>query len=126
MTWMNAHICLGLLTVPLLLLHSGGRLGGTLSTLLVALFGLVIVSGIWGLLLQNLMPRMLLEAAPVETVYSQIDRVGRQYAAEARRLVLLVCGDSDNERDKEPALSASAAVTREGHVHGAPRQVGAQ
>ena len=33
-TWMKAHIWLGLLTVPLVLLHSGGQFGGTLTTLL--------------------------------------------------------------------------------------------
>ena len=71
-TWMKAHIWLGLLTVPLVILHSGGRLGGTLTTLFVLVFAVVIASGIWGLALQNLLPRLLLEAAPAETVYSQI------------------------------------------------------
>src|SRR6185369_9921871 len=90
-TWMKAHIWLGLLTVPLVVLHSGGRFGGTLTTVFVGVFAFVIVSGIWGLAVQNLLPRLLLEAAPAETVYSQIDQVGQQYAAEARRLVLLAC-----------------------------------
>jgi hypothetical protein len=95
-TWMKAHIWLGLLTVPLVLLHSGGRLGGTLTTLLMAVFAIVIVSGLWGLAVQNFLPRMLLEAAPAETIYSQIDSVGRQYADDARRLVQLACGLDDN------------------------------
>src|SRR5947208_365676 len=72
-TWMKAHIWLGLLTVPLVVLHSGGRLGGTMTTLFVAIFAIVIASGLWGLTLQNLLPRLLLDAAPAETVYSQID-----------------------------------------------------
>src|SRR5258708_37608142 len=63
-TWMKAHIWLGLLTVPLVVLHSGGRFGGTLTTLFIAVFGLVIASGVWGLLLQNVLPRLLLDAAP--------------------------------------------------------------
>jgi hypothetical protein len=120
--WMKAHIWLGLLTVPLVLLHSGGRLGGVLTMLLVAVFGVVIASGLWGLALQNLLPRMLLEAAPAETIYSQIDSVGRQYAAEARRLVANHCGASGNLDSDAAELAESGAAA----IHGAPRQVGTQ
>jgi len=121
-TWMKAHIWLGLLAVPLVVLHSGGKLGGTLTTTFSIVFAVVIVSGIWGLVLQNLLPRLLLDAAPAETVYSQIDNVGRQYAAEARRLVLLSCGGDDGA---PPAL-AGAPVAGSHHIHGAARHVGAQ
>jgi len=119
-TWMKAHIWLGLLTVPLVVLHSGGRLGGTLTTLLVAAFSMVIASGLWGLALQNLLPRMLLEAAPAETIYSQIENVGRQYATEARRIVVATCGgDADLS---EPATGPAP----ERAIRGAERVVGLQ
>jgi hypothetical protein len=118
---MKAHIWLGLLTVPLVVLHSGGRLGGTLTSVLVSIFIVVIISGVWGLLMQNLLPRLLLEATPAETVYSQIDRVGRQYAEEARRLVVLACGGDD-----EAALDAAHAAAVDPQIHGAPRRVGLQ
>jgi hypothetical protein len=124
-TWMKAHIWLGLLTVPLVILHSGGRFGGMLTTVFSLVFAVVILSGIWGLLMQNVIPRMLLDAAAVETVYSQIDDVGEQYSAEARNLVLRSCGGDDESI--EPAI-ASAAARGAGshHIHGAARQVGAQ
>jgi hypothetical protein len=124
-TWMKAHIWLGLLTVPLVVLHSGGRLGSALTTLLVVVFAVVIGSGLWGLALQNLLPRMLLESAPAETIYSQIDNVGRQYAAEARRLVANCCGEN---YDPLPAASELPQPAAAGGVvvHGAPRQVGPQ
>jgi len=125
-TWMKAHIWLGLFTVPLVVLHSGGRMGGTLSTLLVAVFAVVIASGVWGLAMQNLLPRLLLEAAPAETVYSQIDSVGRQYAAEARRLVMLACGDSLAAQELASAAAASARRSEGDPIHGARRQVGLQ
>jgi len=87
----------------------------------------VIASGIWGLVLQNVLPRMLLEAAPAETVYSQIDRVGRQYAEEARRLVLLACGDQGDRPGREPRLAEPATTASVGsHIPGAPRQTGLQ
>jgi hypothetical protein len=128
-TWLKAHIWLGLLTIPLVVLHSGGRIGGTLTTIFVVVYGVVIASGIWGLAMQNVLPRMLLDGAPAETVYSQIDRVGRQYATEARRLVLLSCGGED-ELGGTAGLPSSArheALTTATHaIHGAPRHVGLQ
>lgn len=90
--WMQAHLWLGLLTVPLVVLHSGGRLGGVLTCLLLAVFAVVILSGLWGLFVQHVLPRWLLEAVPAETVASQIETVAAQYAEEARRLVTLACG----------------------------------
>jgi len=75
-----------------------------------------------------LLPRLLLEAAPAETVYSQIERVGRQYAEEARRLVLVACGgDNDLSREELAApLAAAAVATSERPIHGAARHVGLQ
>jgi hypothetical protein len=122
-TWMKAHIWLGLFTVPLVVLHSGGRLGGTLTTVFAIVFAVVIASGLWGLVLQNLLPRLLLEAAPAETIYSQIDGVGAQYAGEAKRLVLLACGDGYSSVAGELAMPAAAIGT---HIRGAARHVGLQ
>lgn len=91
-TWMKAHIWLGLLSLPILVLHSGFRLGGSLSTVLMVLFLVVIASGVWGLALQNVLPRKMLIDIPAETIYSQIDRIIGQYREEAARLVLATCG----------------------------------
>src|SRR5450432_748796 len=60
-SWMRAHIWLTLLTVPLVLLHCGFRLGAPMTTLLMALYAIVMVSGIYGLFLQNRMPRVMQE-----------------------------------------------------------------
>jgi hypothetical protein len=121
-TWMKAHIWLGLLTVPLVVLHSGGHIGSNLTAVFVVVFAVVIVSGIWGLFVQNFLPRLLLESAPAETVYSQIEQVGQQYAAEARRLVLLACGD-----DYQPAVLEPVVTSRTfEHISGAARHVGLQ
>src|SRR5229473_5014251 len=49
--WLRAHIWLTLLTIPLVILHSGFRLGGPMTTLLMALYTIVMVSGIYGLIL---------------------------------------------------------------------------
>src|SRR5437773_10531849 len=43
--WLRGHIWLGLLTVPLVLLHSGSRLHGTSAALLTVLLLVVAASG---------------------------------------------------------------------------------
>jgi len=87
-------------------------------------FGVVIASGVWGLALQNWLPKLLVEAAPAETVYSQIDRVGRQYAAEAQRLVLLACGGEEDLVEEN--RGGHSPPYEEAHIRGAPRNVGMQ
>src|SRR5687768_7172611 len=84
--WLRAHIWLTLLTIPLILLHSGFRLGGPMTTLLMALYALVMVSGIYGLFLQHLMPRLMKERLPAETVFEQIPHIRTQLAAAAEKM----------------------------------------
>src|SRR5262249_50582553 len=97
--WMRAHIWLGLLCVPLLLYHSGFRLGGVLSTPLMILLLVVIASGVWGLALQQLLPRRMLDELPAETIYSQIEALAEQVAAEGRQLVRATCGVGEEDGD---------------------------
>jgi len=95
--WMRAHIWLGLLSVPLLVMHSGFRLGGELAAWLMILFLVVIASGIWGLIFQQLLPKKLLSEVPAETIYSQIDYVVEQMSREAEHLVVATCGSRPGE-----------------------------
>jgi len=90
--WMRGHIWLGLLSYPLILFHGGFGLGGPLTIVLMVLFTIVIVSGILGLLLQQVMPRLMLTRVPLETVYEQIDSIVGQLRAESDELVGAACG----------------------------------
>ncbi|MFM7072571.1 MAG: hypothetical protein ACKO38_12345 [Planctomycetota bacterium] len=90
--WMAAHIWLGLLAVPLVFMHSGFQFGGPLTTALAWFFAVVIASGVAGLALQNVLPRLITDAIPEETIYSQIDNVGRQFALDAVRLAQRYAG----------------------------------
>ncbi len=85
--WLRAHIWLTLLTIPLVLLHSGFRLGGPMTTLLMALYSVVMVSGIYGLFLQHQIPLIMKERLPTEIVYEQIPHIRSQLflAAETMR-----------------------------------------
>ena len=95
--WMRAHIWLGVLAVPLLVLHTGFRWGGCLSTTLMVLFLVVVASGIWGLALQQFLPSLLLRDVPSETIYSQIGVVSGLLVQEADTLVKKACGFADTE-----------------------------
>jgi hypothetical protein len=122
--WMRAHIWLGLLCLPLLVYHSGFRMGGTLSTVLMVLLLVVIASGVWGLVLQQFLPSRLLEDVPAETIYSQIDRVAGQLRAEAGALVLAVCGPAEDEQAQPQEQEADYQASARHLVVGAVRSAG--
>ena len=84
--WMRAHIWLTLLTIPLVILHSGFRLGGPMTTLLIVLYVIVMVSGIYGLVLQHQLPRIMMERLPAESVYEQIPHIRAQLYAAAQKM----------------------------------------
>jgi hypothetical protein len=109
-TWMRAHIWLGLLTVPLIVLHTGFRLGGPLPTVLLALFVAVIVSGVYGLWMQQVIPRTMLEQVGYETIYTQVDRVARQLSNEAEAIVRSVAGSSEGGQTPKGATVEVASV----------------
>lgn len=118
--WMKAHIWLGLFVAPLAWMHAGFEFGGVFSSLLMWILLVVIASGVFGLVMQNLVPRWMLEHVQNETIFSQIDLVKRQYANDAARLVLLSCGKAAPESE----LAAQADPTPSVRFVGAPRRVG--
>jgi hypothetical protein len=84
--WLRAHIWLTLLTIPLVILHSGFRLGGPMTTLIIVLYVIVMVSGIYGLVLQHYMPTAMMERLPAESVYEQIPHIRAQLVAAATKM----------------------------------------
>jgi hypothetical protein len=86
-TWMQGHVWLGLLSYPMILFHAGFSLGGPLTTILMILFTVIVISGVAGLALQQVIPRIMLEQLPMESIYEQIDHVLDQLRKEADDLV---------------------------------------
>jgi hypothetical protein len=84
--WLRAHIWLTLLTIPLVILHSGFRLGGPMTTLIIVLYIVVMVSGIYGLILQHYLPNAMMERLPAESVYEQIPHIRAQLVAAATKM----------------------------------------
>src|SRR5688572_19801992 len=120
--WLRAHIWLTLLTIPLILLHSGFRLGGPMTTLLMALYAIVMVSGIYGLFLQHLMPRLMKERLPAETVFEQIPHIRTQLAAAAEKMRDSFKPAPPKKADGgAPAASASKTATAGAPVMGSTK-----
>jgi len=86
-SWMRAHLWLGALSLPLILLHAGFLFGHGLTSVLMWLFAAVYASGVFGAWLQHTMPRRIMRDVPMETIYDQIAHVREQLLDEADTVV---------------------------------------
>jgi hypothetical protein len=86
-TWMRGHLWLGLLSLPLILFHSGFRYGHGLTAWLMTLLIVVVVSGLFGAALQHYMPRVMTREVTMETIYEEIAHVRAQLLEEAEELI---------------------------------------
>src|SRR6202165_4218324 len=109
--WLRAHIWLTLLTIPLVILHSGFRLGGPMTTLLIILYVIVMVSGVYGLILQHHIPTIMMERLPAESVYEQIPHIRAQLLAAAQKMRDSFEPAPPKADAGAPAASAAKAVT---------------
>jgi hypothetical protein len=100
--WLKAHIWLSVLTIPLVFFHCGFRFGGMHTSLLMILYGVVMISGFVGLALQQVLPRLMAERLSREVVFEQIPHLRAMLAeaAKARRASIVAAG---------PAVMAPAA-----------------
>jgi hypothetical protein len=99
-TWVRGHVWLGLLSFLLILLHSGFRWGHGLAGALMWLFAVILASGIFGVALQNWLPRRMTELVPRETIFAQIPTVVRGLRTEADERVEFVTADLGIEEEE--------------------------
>ncbi len=92
-TWLRAHAWLGLISFLLILLHSGFRWGHGLAGGLMWIFAAIVASGIFGVALQNYIPRRMTELVTRETIFEQIPAVVRGLRIEADERVEFVTAD---------------------------------
>lgn len=113
--WLRAHIWLGLLTLPLVLFHTAFRWGGTLELLLMVVFLVVIVSGILGVMLQNILPRLMKSQLDSEAVPDQVDQYCRKLQREADDCITTSCGaaavESAMQHDPEKLTASTSDPT---------------
>lgn len=85
--WLKGHIWLGLLSGVVILCHSGFHWGGLLERALWVVFGLTLVTGIFGLFLQQFLPRQITTRVPSEGPYEQIPHLCKVMARRTERLM---------------------------------------
>jgi hypothetical protein len=113
--WLRAHIWFGTLSVPLILFHAGFRLGGTFEQILMAVFAFEIVSGFFGLAMQQAIPRAMKLMAPTQAIYEQISVVCDRLKQSADEL--LSKKDDESNRAAIPLMQdGPAEQTREGDL----------
>jgi hypothetical protein len=110
-TWMRGHLWLGLASFPLIVFHAGFTFGGGLTLVLMWLFTIVIVSGVWGAWLQHTLPRRMLRDVPMETIYEQIEHVRAQLLMEGDTVVAGACGKLEVETVVPAARGQRASGT---------------
>jgi hypothetical protein len=103
--WLKGHIWLGLLSVVLILCHSSFRFGGLLEQALMVVFILVIVTGIYGLLLQQFLPRLITARVPCEAPYEQIPHLCRMMGRRANDVLREVWAQDANAPEGSILLS---------------------
>jgi hypothetical protein len=111
-TWMRAHIWLGLLSFLLILMHAGFHWGRGLAWVLMWLFTIIMVSGIYGIAVQQYIPRRMAELVTQETSFEQIPDVIHMLRVDATERVELVTADLGPEvaADIRPAKGRAGGL----------------
>jgi hypothetical protein len=105
-TWLKAHVWLGLASFFLILMHSGFRWGHGLAALLMWIFFVIVISGIFGVALQNYIPRRMTELVTRETIFEEIPTVIQGLRTEADERVEFITADLGIEEEEEEFLRA--------------------
>lgn len=100
-SWLRAHSWLGLLSFLLILCHSGFHWGHGLAAAMMWVFAVVVASGIFGIALQNYIPRRMTEAVPRETIFEEIPTVVECLRHEADYSVEFLTADLGLEEQPE-------------------------
>ena len=112
--WVAYHLWLGLACGPLAFIHSGFRFGGAFSTILMILLLLVLASGVFGWIMQVVIPRWMLGNLPQETILNQIDDVSLLSALENRQMLTVALGGKPPNTGKLVMLEDQLAALRSG------------
>jgi hypothetical protein len=93
--WMQLHIYVGLSTFAMFGMHIAWRFPtGHFEQILAALYMIVGLSGVYGLVISRIIPKRL-SAIPQEVIFEQIPWLRVQLTRQARALVMSVCESSD-------------------------------
>jgi hypothetical protein len=85
-TWMRAHIWLSVLTIPLVLFHCGFRPGSPMTTGLLILYAVVMLSGFYGIALQQFIPSQMMDNLSYEVIHDQIPYLRKRLVESAAQM----------------------------------------
>lgn len=111
-SWLQGHVYLSIVSYPIILYHAGFAWGGPLTRTLMWAFTICYFSGILVLILQNVMPRLLLEEVAMETIYEEIDHVAQQNLAHAAELVAQNAASAVALPDLDDDMSGGLAIKK--------------
>ena len=114
-SWLRAHIWLTVFTIPLVIFHCGWQGGGVMTQILLWLYGFVMISGFWGLFLQNVVPRLMRGELSEEVIFEQIPFVRTRLIAEAEAIRNDLAREQEANESAGPAHEAGGVATA---VHG--------
>jgi hypothetical protein len=126
--WLRGHLWLGTLSFPIIMFHAGFEWGGRLEQVLWIFFGVVMLSGFFGLLMQNILPRLLHSRIPLETMKAQIPYIRKRNRIISDRMVSTSCGPIPLENDPmaaqltKLAKHASKVIEMEKSAKGKPEK----
>ena len=116
-TWLRGHIWISLLSVPLILCHSGFRWGGPLEFGLMLTFAVVILSGIYGLAIQQILPRVMTSNVPAQAIAPQLDVACERLRRSTELAVQKACESNFleplSDRSRRPEATESAVASTE-------------
>ncbi len=119
-TWLQGHVYLSIVSYPLILYHAGFHWGGPLTSVLMWAFTLCYFSGVLVLIVQQIIPRLLLEEVPLETIYEQINHVARKNLEAADELIeaqyAVAVTAPDLSEDFQTASGSGAKVASPGDL----------
>jgi hypothetical protein len=111
-SWLRGHIWLGALSGWLSLYHSGFHWGGPLEQGLWSVLALTLISGVVGLVLQQLLPRLITARIPYESPVEQIPHL----CSELRRRADALIGEIERQTDAglkvDPATESKEVSVR--------------
>ncbi len=115
-TWLKAHIWLTIFTIPLVVFHCGFQGGGPMTQFLLWLYAFVMVSGFWGLTLQHIVPKLMQEYLPEETIFEQIPFIRNQLAMRAEKIRRGMEEDADDAAPHTEHPAGGTATVMSGHL----------
>jgi hypothetical protein len=109
--WLKAHIWLTLFTIPLVVFHCGFHGGGPMTQFLLWLYAFVMLSGFWGLTLQNIIPKLMQEYLPEEVIFEQIPYVRGQLIAQVEAIREELASEREDTAHGEHGSGGAATAT---------------